>query len=926
SISVPATATTLVFSEVGHTEIQVDINGRTIINVAMEPGAEALDEVIVIGYGSAKKVGTVVGSVARVSAQKIENRPSPNLIDALQGQVAGLQTFTSTGEPGQFASSFRLHGVGSLDGDNTPLMVLDGIPIASMSAINPNDIANISILKDASATSIYGSRASNGVVYITTKRGNTNKDATITVGGMMGWSSLASRTFWNDFMTADEYGAYLIDTDPGMEAWVNAQREQYPYNTNWGKYLFKDNAPTYKADISIQGGGGKTTYYVSGSYLDQEGITFRSGYKRYTVRANIDSRANDWLKFGVNLSGGYSETQTSRTVTGGAYTNGGLIFLQRPWYTPWDENGNEKIYIDGPGFYSLGYTSDVMPSVSNRILFSGLAYVELTPFKGFTIRSQGGIDGYDYRQTAKTLPTYLGSLGNGSTAETFDRDVTRVITNTIEYKFNIKEAHSVTLLAGQEGIDYSDANFRASSSGQSDIRLTELQHGPNNKNAGQMTDYRPKSEYAYLSFFGRVDYSFNEKYFADFSIRNDQSSRFGKNNRSAMFYAGGLMWNAKKEQFLENISWLNSLKVHASVGTSGNSSIGNYTTLALIGTNTYDGKGGWGISSPGNSSLTWEKQTLINFRADADFYNRYHLAVEYYIRNTSSMLLDTPYPYTSGFGEVTSNVGSLKNTGIDITLGVDFIRTKDAWATFTTTFNYNKTKITELFLGLDRWTVPNTGVTYVIGHPVESYWPLYAGIDPADGMPMWYVPGDDIAKTTKNETTKIYDENALMQNSGKSQFAPFSGGFGLGGGWKGFQIQADFAYVIGKYLYNNDRYFSENPWNFYGYNQSKKVRNYWKKPGDIADFPVDTEIMQFDDRLLENASFLRLKTLTIAYNLPEIVLKNVKFIKNFKVYFTGRNLFTVTKYSGSDPEPDINLTYGRYPNTKQYSVGVEVTF
>lgn len=293
------------------------------------------------------------------------------------------------------------------------------------------------------------------------------------------------------------------------------------------------------------------------------------------------------------------------------------------------------------------------------------------------------------------------------------------------------------------------------------------------------------------------------------------------------------------------------------------------------------------------------------------------------------MLMDVPQPYTAGFTSVTQNVGSMRNSGLDVTLGVDIYRSKDAYVRFNTTFNYNSQKILSLFDNRDRWVIANTMVAYVVDSPIMFYLPIYAGVDDETGAPTWYVPGDDVDETTKEETTTTFDSDALEQNSGKKRYAPINGGFSLSGGWKNLSIQADFSYVLGKYLVTNDGYFYQNPVQFPSFNTNKAVSDFWTPDHTDAEYPDWSQgyIMQFDTHLLEDASFLRLKNLQIGYSLPKKwlgwsgnVLKGVKFT------FTGRNLLTFTKYSGIDPEINSNLTYGVAGNSKQFLGGVEITF
>jgi TonB-linked SusC/RagA family outer membrane protein len=488
----------------------------------------------------------------------------------------------------------------------------------------------------------------------------------------------------------------------------------------------------------------------------------------------------------------------------------------------------------------------------------------------------------------------------------------------------VAEKHGITLLAGHEFINDDNTSFSGESTGQTDDRLTLLTAGPNGRSVGNA-----HSQYAYLSWFGRVDYDFGGKYFLNLNVRNDKSSRFGKNNRSAIFYSAGALWNLKGESFLENSELFSDLKLRASYGSSGNSSIGDYVHLATIGTSTYNAQTGWGLSGAGNPDLTWEKQNNLSVSIDATLFQKLNVELEYYNRVTTSMLMDVPYPYTSGFSSVRTNVGKLQNQGIDVTIDYDIYKNKDWKVNVYAALNYNQGKVLELFQGRNQWTVANTGVSYVVGKPVMFYYPLFAGIDPADGSQTWYLPkeGDNSVVTRDpSRTTKVFVATDLEQSTGITRYPPTNGGFGLSASYKGISISSHFAFSLGKYLINNDRYFSSNPYNFAGYNQHREVLDYWKKPGDIATFPRYGQVLQFDDHLLDNASFLRLKTLTLGYTLPKSVLKNTPVFSGVRVFATGRNLLTFTGYEGPDPEVDSNLTYGAYPNSREFTFGLEVSF
>ena len=915
--NVPSSAKTLVISFIGMQSQELPI--KQTMNVILKPDTETLEEVVVLGYGSGKKIGSIVGSVAKVNSEKLSAKPVANAMDALQGQVSGLQVYTSSGEPGSSSSSY-IRGVGSLTADNEPLYVLDGTPVSSsvMVMMNPNDFESVTVLKDASATSIYGSRAANGVIYITTKRGKIGEKAVITASGNYGTARLARRV--SNPMNSTELLNYQLShgiiKQETYDKYINSG-----IDTNWEDYFFKDDAPTYQANLSIQGGSNKTMYYVSGSYYFQDGITPRSEYNRYTFRSNLESRPTDWLRFGANFGATYDEQQTSLfTYQGSNNLNGGIFgtILNPTYYNPYGEDGSKLDVIPGLNRYSPYYLSDKQPSSSNTAQLDGTAFIQLNPIEGLTIRSQFGIEAYDFRQTSKRLASHPYATQGGYTYEAFRRNAKLTITNTAEYNFKIKDIHDFTILIGQEGIKNDYQRFGSETTGQSDDRLSMLEAGTAATLLG--ADENDLYTYQFLSFFGRINYALNDKYFADFSIRNDASSRFGKDNRNAIFMSGGLMWNMKKESFLEDVNFLSDLKLKASIGTTGNSSIGNYDHLALVGTNLYNAQGGWKINTPGNGDLGWEKQTLANIGIEASFWNKYRIELTYYNKKTSNMLMDVPVPYTSGFSSITQNVGSMTNSGVEIAVSLDLLKTKDWFVGFNMNYAYNKNKITELFYGYDEWAMPNYLVSYNVGEPVQYYMAEWAGVDPADGQQMWYIPGTD------GETTKEYDEERLQQATGKKRYAPHNGGFGLNVSWKGLSLNADFAWVLGKYMVNNDYYFAANPYNFAGYNQSKDVLNEWKEPGDITDIPAYGNVMQFDTHLLENASFLRLKNISLSYTLPKNWLLPTKVIQGVRIMATARNLFTITNYKGADPELDTNLTYGAYPNTKQFTIGAELTF
>jgi len=930
TMTLPANAKTIVFTSVGAAGKEVNIGTDNTINTTLTAADQNMAEVVVVGYGTGRRIGTVVGSVATVNAERIQDRPTANAFDALQGKVAGLQVFTSNGEPSQ-TSSLRLHGTGSLGASSTPLYVMDGIPIdpGTVISLNPNDFETVSVLKDASATSIYGARAANGVIYITTKRGSANRPATITLQQQYGISNLANTDFYEQLMNRKELTDFYLATGIRTQAQIDQINRDFPgYDTKWYKVYYQDNVPMYQADLSISGGGGRTSYFISGSYLKQEGLAYRSGYKRYTLRSNLNTTVTDWFRLGLNMF--FSSDERQLNPYGTNSTNRGLAPLAAPWYTPIDPATGKEYYgnIPGWGRNSPKFLADKVQETRRNVQFNPSGFIQITPIRNLNIISRAGIEGFDFITSGVTLPSLTPATPSGSASEALSRGLTKTITNTGEYKFTVASDHNFTALVGQEFIESQTKGISAGSTGQTDDRLVLVSSSSSGRTAGSSL-----TEYSFLSYFSRLEYNWKNRYYVDGSYRQDQSSRFGRDNRTANFYAVGAMWKAKEEKFFNGLKWLTDLTLKASYGTSGNSAIGNYESQALVSTTNYAGASGWNVSTPGNPLLGWEEQTKATVGINFSLFNRARFNIEYYNRTTENMLIDVPFPYTSGFASITSNVGALKNTGFDVTFDVDVLKSRDAFITPYINFNYNRNEVTELFQDKAYWIIPNTYVTWPVGQPVSFYMPIFHQINPQTGLPEWYLPNakvDDRVTTKKDPSsvTPTFVEANLIQNTGIKRYPPFNGGFGFTSGYKGFFASVDFSFSKGKYLINNDAYFFNNPYQFPGFNQSKNVLDYWKQPGDIARNPkAGVQVWtEFDSRVLEDASFMRMKAATVGYNLPSGILSKTRVIKGVKAYVTGRNLLTFTKYSGPDPEVDSNLTYGVNPNTKQIAFGLDLTF
>ena len=925
---VPATAKKISVSYIGMQPTTVSVAG----NVQVVLKDNELGEAVVIGYGTAQKVGTVVGSVKKVGGEKVENNPTANVADALQGKVAGLQVLNNSGDAGDINNaSIKLRGTGSFTASNTPLIVIDGSPAGTgmLAMLNDKDIESVTTLKDASATSIYGSRAANGVIFITTKKGRAEEKAQITISQSVGWSQLANAInnqmnssellqfqLENGIITPDQYQTYKL----------------HGANTNWQKYFFDNAAPMYNTDFSLRGGSGNTTYFVSASYKSQNSLTKVGHLKRYTLRSNLDTKPKQWLNFGLKQSVAYTDRLYNPDVSRDelvANTANAVCaaYLYPAYWDPYSEEAKKTHYITFANATDPMWRRQMNPTTINDIIYNGVAYAQIQPVKGLTIKSQLGLYASDGRIFQATNPTIPDLNGVGSAAASSSRSSMWTITNTVEYKFNIGDKHAITLLAGQEGIKGSSKGFSASATGITDSRLLNF--------AGATTPNMPgysSSKYEYLSFFGRADYALMNRYFFNFTVRNDKSSRFGADNRAANFLSGGVMWRLSDETFMAATkSWLTDLQVKYSVGSTGNSEIGNYRSLGLTATTQYNGDAGLVIQQPSNRELGWEKQIQSNVGLTARLFDRVNIDINYYNRKTKDMLMSTPLAYTTGFSSMMLNVGQLTNNGVEVEVSYDAFRSRDAFVNVYANFAYNANKIDKLFNGQQSWDRPSYYLSYVVGKSINYYMAEFAGVDKNDGLAMWYTKGNHGNGKTVHEfnpetMTKTYS-NDLLQDVGKSYYPNMNGGFGFTASWKGLSLNADFAFVLNKYMLNIDYQFSTNNTNAkQGFNQSRDMLKMWKKPGDITDIPSLATENVFDTRVLQNASFLRLKNLTLSYSLPQQWMQATRFFDSVRIYATARNLFTATKYVGGDPELDSNLALGFYPGTRQYMLGVEVSF
>lgn len=945
-LSLPASVTQIQVSYVGMETKTVAVSEK--MTISMAPMANSLDAVVVTGYGSGKKLGSIVGSVAVVGEDVFENVTTPTFVDALQGQVAGLSILSSSGDPSSVDNEIRLRGVNSINAGTTPLFILDGAPVTEsvFTTLNPADIENITVLKDAASVAIYGSRAANGVIVITSKKGKFGERAKVTISARYGWSQMTTDNV--EMMNSQQYIQYrdLIGQPVSQE--IKDLVNNYGISTDWRKETFDGSAPTYAFDASVQGGSESLSYYLSINHLDQEGIIAQSGMRREALRFSMDSRVNDWFRVGFQGNLGYSKYETNNESNAGysgsgIYVTNPMVFARKampydsPYYYTFDENGNiiygdKAEYLHYSGQPTPQYIRDGRSVQRNKVTLNANLFEQLTPVKGLTIRAQQAVDAYETRLSnvgfpRETLYTPMGDVyassgtpgvtSTGYRQESFSRYYQFTYTNTAEYRFDINRQHNISFLLGQESIISKTNGFGVFTEGQSDTRQMLLTQGT----TVTMADLSQSIvESTFNSFFFNANYDFENRYFLDVTFRRDGSSRFAPDSRWANFFSVGAMWDIKSEEFMKDLTWLNNMNLSASYGTTGNSSINNYMYFGLIGSGStpYNGEGTLGIAQASNNDLTWETVRSTDVGLSFRVIDRISADVDFYHKETVDMLMPIPYSYTTGFADGYGNIGSMTNTGVDVEVRADIIKTKDWYWGIRGNFNYNKNEITELFDGQDEYTIPNTGLQYKVGHSAGEFYAVrYAGVDPRDGKPMWYDKDGNL--------TKVYNEERDAVLLGKSQYAPWSGGFGTDLRWKGLSLKVDFAWAAEKYMTNNDRYFMENSNQSTAFNQMTSMLNIWTTPGQITDIPKAGETIQFDSHLIEDASFLRLKNLTVAYQLPKAWLQAAK-LQDVKFHFTGRNLWTVTDYTGYDPEPETNVIAFFYPNTRQYEFGVEVTF
>ena len=910
------TSATLLFSYIGMQSQAHEVSAKTgTLNVRLVSDAALIDEVVVVAYGTRKK-GTIAGAVSTVKAEKLENVPAAGFDQSLQGQTPGLSVISNSGEPSK-AAVFQIRGTNSINSGTSPLFILDGVPISSadFNTISPGDIESISVLKDASSTSIYGARAANGVVVITSKRGLAMDKAKVTLRGQWGFSQLASGDNWMMMNTSERIQFEKeIGLDTGKDYNLLSRTD-----INWLDKVFNDRAPLQSYELSVNRATDRLNYYVSGGFYDQDGIAQSSTFRRYNMRANAEVKASNWLKIGTNTMMAYEEIAQAEEGDMALYTpiSGSRFML--PYWNPYNADGSLASENDGTwkgtGQNPIEWMAN-NPVEHKKYKLLSTVFVDITPIKNLTVRAQFGADYSHSTSFMKSYPSYIINNNSGRAGRSSSDILNLTETLTANYRWTLKDDHSFNFMLGQEGIDYRSTGFQVVTRGQTINRLTNIASGTR---ASSWQD--ANTEHSFISLFFRTEYNYKDLYYAEVAARTDASSRFGKDHRWGAFWSLGFMWNIKNEAFLKDVEWLTGAQVKLSTGTSGNSTIPDYDHLALVSGNAnYLDQAGLYPLQSGNEDLGWEQTWANNIGMSVGLFNRLNVNLDFYHKKTTNILMFVPQSYAmTGESGHWDNIGAMMNRGVEVAVDGDVVRTKDFTWNMSANFSYNKNKLLELYNGVEEYVNSTTGLKYMVGHPVtEFFLNRYAGVNPANGDALWYTADGEI-------TTEFREEDKVM--TGKAYESPWAGGFGTTLMWKGLSLSAQFSWMAKRYVMNNDRFFEESNGIYSTYNQSKRLLyDRWKKPGDITDIPRYDVVAKLDDRFLENTSFLRLKNLTLAYSLPQSLLRKANFFSAARVYLQGQNLLTWTGFTGLDPEVASNIYRAQYPASRQFTLGVEVSF
>jgi len=955
---VPEGTYTLRITFVGYVPLQrsIDVNEDLNLNLSLSMDQQSLSEVVVTGYGSVVRE-QMTGNISSVSARQIEEIPVNSFESALQGQASGVFIQRGTGKLGQ-GINIRVRGTSSVSASSQPLYVIDGIPITAESQsttadtnpladINPDDIESIDILKDAAAAAIYGSRAANGVVLVTTKRGQAGATQ-VNVSLERGVSSPTNKKEW---LNADEYIELFTEaaerspfgdlSGPGYlePVWFDffAQGTDWrnrEIDTNWQDEAFQD---AHNTDLNVQVSGGTedTRFFISGGVSDQVGITRGDEFNRMNARLNLDHTASDRLTVGMNL--GVTRTENIRISNDNAFSTPLQAVAQppiSPAYTPQFENGDLTGFSDEPNENTLYYNflRHVQGVDNNQTVFRnvGNLYADYSILPNLQFRSELGLDllfqNEDYFADRNTN---VGENTNGYGDSRIVNIVNYTTNNYLTWDTQFAEDHKLSAVAGmsyQSSDRYltfvSGTNFPTDS-------FTKLASAAD-ITGGSTT----QTVFRFLSYFARSNYTFKDRYLLAASARVDGSSRFGENSRYGFFPSVSAGWIMTREDFMQDVNFLTFLKLRVSYGLTGNANIGNFPSRGLYGGTGYAGLSGLTPSQTPNPDLKWERTAQYNFGLDFELVgDRISGEVDYYIKETDDLLLNVNVPATSGFTSQLQNVGELENKGFEFVLNTHNLVGQFQWSSnFNIAFNNNK--ITDLDDQVITGGFLNRAVE---GEPIAvMFGKEYAGVDPDNGDALYYLHSEDGKDYDAGTTNDYSAANDVVIGDPNPDFI---GGLGNRFSYKNFDLNVLLQFVYGNDIYNGGgRYQSANG-DFFD-NQTKKQLERWQEPGDVTDVP---EARLFggngsnpSSRYIHDASYLRLKNVVLGYTLPQSALNRLN-LRRVRFYVTGVNLLTFTDYPGWDPEVNTdlysqsdNLNIGNefysVPQARTISFGVNIGF
>ena len=931
SISVPSNAT-LTVSCMGYVLAEVSVNGRQNLDIALNPDSQLLDETIVVAYGTAKREA-VTGSVSAVKGQGLAEAPVSSVDKMLSGKLAGVQISANSGQPGA-ASQIRVRGTSSINASNAPLWVVDGIPIISagtsemtnqsnsIATINPNDIESITVLKDAAAAAVYGSRAANGVILVTTKSGKEGQ-AQFDARAKYGVSWLQSDSGFR-MMTPSELLAYQRDAvyNAGMDPDDPTGTYYRPLSllskeqTNWMEHFTRPGV-LQEYEISARGGTNKAKYFSSVSYHKNDGVFYGIDYSKFQARVNADYKLLSNLETGVRVNAAYTE-QNDVPMESLYYSNpawAGLGLL--PWIPKYDENGDFNTNIPSNSNQNPRATAAYDDQWSKSYRFNGTAFLRWELTKNLVAETKNSAEVAFTQDRRYWSPKSHPKQGGTGTLQTVNSQFQNLTTsNTLNYTNIFEGYHSVRALLGQEANRYNYEYIFTYAPGV-DPQIPYI------NTADQKTTQTEQgfTRETLLSFFGILDYNYDNKYFVQLTAREDGSSLFGEQNKWGFFWSASASWNMTREKWMQ-YNWLDLLKIRASYGVNGNNGIDAYKAYGVYASSTYNGVVGMLPSQPSNPYLSWEKNGTWNVGVDFGFFNRLRGSVDVYSRKTTDMLLDKRVPQTTGFSTNFMNAGAMKNDGVEFQIDGDIVATSDMLWSAGLNLAYNRTEI--LDLAGDEKIAAASYMHYVVGKSRYTYYLTdYYGVNPSNGEALF--------RTEKGTLTN--DASKAQKIYAGSPEPKLIGGFNTSFAWKGFSASAFFEFKAG------NKVFLVNEWSYLNsdgsqmnMNQMASSNNYWKKPGDtgVQPKPVAGQSVSNDatlsTRWLADGSYLRVKDITVSYSLQERALKKLK-VKGLKFYVSGLNLYCFNDVNFWDPEQGITgLTAGTYPLTKSVVGGIELSF